>query len=223
MGRLAMVFSCRGCMGQAADASLRPDRSNVADHSARNQAASTRVAASVRSGGVASCRKPAHRFVQRQHLLAAPPSRRSATVPLLRLLAADHRQHRHVGQAVVAHLGVDLLVGQVGLHRQPGRARAPPPPPARRRRRRRRSLPPPPAPAPARAGSARRSARSGCRGTARSCPGWRGAASPGVRRLPSSATYSASSRSGRMKSTCSVPHCQSRPIASRSTNSSFGP
>ena len=40
---------------------------------------------------------------------------------------------------------------------------------------------------------------------------------------PSSATYSASSRSGSTKSTCKVPHCQSRPIASRSTNSSLGP
>ena len=42
-------------------------------------------------------------------------------------------------------------------------------------------------------------------------------------REPSSATYSAPSRSGSTKSTCSVPHCQSRPMASRSTNSSLGP
>src|ERR1044072_6909413 len=30
-------------------------------------------------------------------------------------------------------------------------------------------------------------------------------------------------RSGRLKSTCVVPHCQSRPMASRSTYSNFGP
>ena len=30
-------------------------------------------------------------------------------------------------------------------------------------------------------------------------------------------------RAGRLKSTCGAPHCQSRPMASRSTNSSFGP
>ena len=70
--------------------------------------------------------QPGHRLLQRQHLLrlAAEPAQGHGAV--FRLLAADHGQHRHVGQAVLAHLGVDFLVGQVGFA-----------PPARRRRTRR--------------------------------------------------------------------------------------
>ena len=45
----------------------------------------------------------------------------------------------------------------------------------------------------------------------------------GVRRSPDSATYSAPSRSAISKSTCIVPHCHSRPIASFSVYSIFGP
>ena len=45
----------------------------------------------------------------------------------------------------------------------------------------------------------------------------------GVCLLPSSPMYVAPRRPGMLRSTCNVPHCQSRPIASRSTNSIFGP
>ena len=45
----------------------------------------------------------------------------------------------------------------------------------------------------------------------------------GVRRLLSSATYSAPSRPGMKKSTCIVPHCQTRPMASFSEYSILGP
>ena len=42
-------------------------------------------------------------------------------------------------------------------------------------------------------------------------------------RAPSSPTYSASRRSLRLKSTCIVPTCHCRPIASLSVYSIFGP
>ena len=224
-----MVFSC-GCCGSgcAARAIASPaDWPILAPLGSRIKPGCTAESRSgnrcLQIGRRRLRRKAGHRLVQRQHLLrlAAQPAQRDGA--LLGLLAADHRQHRHVRQAVLAHLGVDLLVGQVGPHRQPGRRQRRRHLARRSRRRPRRWSPPPPAPAPARAGSGRHSARSGCRGSARSCPGSRGAASPGggarrprrhIRRPAAPACT---------KSTCSVPHCQSRPIASRSTNSSFGP
>ena len=45
----------------------------------------------------------------------------------------------------------------------------------------------------------------------------------GACRSPLSATYSAPSRSAIEKSTCIVPHCHGRPIASFSVYSIFGP
>ncbi len=45
----------------------------------------------------------------------------------------------------------------------------------------------------------------------------------GVRRVLSSATYSAPRRPGNAKSSCKVPHCQMRPSESFSENSIFGP
>ena len=40
---------------------------------------------------------------------------------------------------------------------------------------------------------------------------------------PSFSTYDAPNLSGKLRSTCNVPHCQSLPIASLRTNSIFGP
>ena len=41
--------------------------------------------------------------------------------------------------------------------------------------------------------------------------------------MPSLSTYDASNLPGKFKSTWTVPHCQSLPIASLKTNSIFGP
>ena len=60
------------------------------------------------------------RVVEVEHLLlldAEPPDRNR---PLLRLALADHEHHRHLGERVLAHLVVDLLVAEVGLGAQPG-------------------------------------------------------------------------------------------------------
>ena len=45
----------------------------------------------------------------------------------------------------------------------------------------------------------------------------------GVALFPSSFTKVDSNLSGKLKSNCKVPHCQSRPIASVNTKSNFGP
>ena len=45
----------------------------------------------------------------------------------------------------------------------------------------------------------------------------------GVWRALSSPTYSAPRRPGMLKSTCMVPHCQTRPMPSFSEYSIFGP
>ena len=169
-------------------------------------------------------RKPRHRLGQRQHLLrlAAEPAQRHRA--LLRLLAGRPRRCTGTCCRLCSRtLALIFWLARSSCTASPAAAQRRRDLVARSRRRRRRWSPPPPAPAPARAGSGRHTARSGCRGSARSCRGWRGAASPGGGGAPSSPTYSASSRSGSTKSTCSVPHCQSRPIASRSTNSSLGP
>ncbi len=112
-----------------------------------------------RSGGVASAARRATASASDSTSCASPPRRRSATVRLSASLRPTTAMHRNVLQAVLADLGVDLLVAQVGLDDQPGRLAARQRPRRHRRRRRRRWWRPPPAPARARAGSGRHSAR----------------------------------------------------------------
>ena len=157
----------------------------------------SRVPIPVRSGGVASAASRAHRLVQRQHLLrlrrpagAAPPCRSpppcrpttastgtcarlcSRTLALIFWLVRSSS----TASPAVAQRRRHLARIVVGVRDD------------RRHHRLHRRQP-------------EREAAGivldqRCRGSARSCPGWRGAASPGVWRAPSSPTYSASSRSG---------------------------
>src|SRR5215831_6540180 len=66
-------------------------------------------------------RKAGHGLGERQHLLllAAEAAQRDGAV--LRLLAADDRDHRHMLDAVLADLGVDLVAAEVELRRDPRR------------------------------------------------------------------------------------------------------
>ena len=217
---------------QGLPAGMEPDRPHQckADHSVPDRACSRRVATSLRSGGVASAARRATASSSGSTSCAAPPSRRRATVRFSAFLAARSTtsEYRHVGfQAfvVAAPWRVDLLVGQVQFRRNPGAGqgggdlagvvvgvpdtivatttgtwRQP-------------------------AGNDRHSARSRhAEESVRTVPRMARCNMTGTRREPSSATYSASSRCGIMKSTCSVPHL---PVGGRSgvpaaSNSSLG-
>ena len=125
------------------------------------------------------------------------PRRRSETRALLGLAAADDEDHRHLGQAVLADLVVDLLVAQVRLGAEARGLAARPPPPRRSRRRPRRSVATTTCtrrqPQRERAGVVLdQHADEALEASRRS----RGAASPAGACEPSSPTYSASSRSG---------------------------
>ena len=131
-----------------------------------------------RSGGTASSASTAIASVERHHLLllaAEAPHRDRA---LLGLALADHQHHRRLGQRVLAHLVVDLLVAQIDLRRADPPAAGRPAPPRRRHRHPTRWCTPSPAPAPATAAGARRCSRAGCRRSAPWSRRWRGGSSP---------------------------------------------
>ena len=187
------------------------------------QAAAARLCRRTSGGSASSC-SITSAWSSGSDCWSLTPRRRMLTRALLGLALADDEHHRHLRQRVLADLVVDLLVAEVELGAEARRRRAAGRTFARivvgvgRDRRDHR-----PAPAPATAAGGRHSARSGCRGSARSSRRWRGAASPASSsRRPRRHRSRRAARAGRSRP-ASVPHCQSRPMASRSTYSNFGP
>jgi hypothetical protein len=117
-----MVFSCRGC-GVSRHV---PTGRSLADHSVPDQAVSSLVATSLRSGGVAASASRAIASSSGRTSCAAPPTRRSATVRVSVSLWPTIASTGACPQTVVAYLGVGDHLKLGGRTKPVG---APPPSP----------------------------------------------------------------------------------------------
>src|SRR3546814_19027956 len=64
-----------------------------------------------RAGGLGL--DPSHCFAERKNLLLGAAQAAQRDLALLRLPPADHGDHRYLGERMLAHLIVDLLVAQI--------------------------------------------------------------------------------------------------------------